>query len=108
MNMLLSYIYISVNPDANPLHLQTIIGVKWLEVMKTDPGTCHFYKRKKLEYNKEIVSLKAQLERNKVGWLSDKLLPNEWSAGGGEDLLSISTDGHFQEQQSCFGLYQFP
>ena len=46
--------------------------------MKTDPGTCHFYKRKKLEYNKEIESLKAQLESNEVGCLSDKLLPNGW------------------------------
>ena len=69
---------VSVNSDANPLYLQTIIGGKWLEVMKTDPGTCHFYKRKKLEYNKEIESLKAQLESNEVGCLSDKLLPNGW------------------------------
>ena len=68
----------SANPGANDLFLATLIGAKWQEVMKTDPGSWHFYQRKELEHSEEVESLKAHLEATKVGWYSDPSFPNNW------------------------------
>ena len=67
----------TVKPDAHPLHLQTLIQVKWCEVMKT-VGSSHYYREKKTDYKEAIQRIKTRLEDDKVGWVTHDLLPNGW------------------------------
>ena len=69
----------TVDPEAHPLHLQTLNKVKWSEFMKTVAGTCHFYKTKKVDYKGSLQKNKpkglkvAKEELRSLGSMVDKL-----------------------------------